>query len=140
MTLRDSAVHVGKRGRTGICIARLKTSVWKGQSFKITARPRVICERSLNVPIAAAFCRLFTIGLKCSARSFAPTKSVAWKERRRESNFYIKAATITGEHIASQENLTYQADGILFSVRRSKVSPVNSSFSFLLAEISLMAN
>lgn len=52
--LLNSQVY-GRRSRTGTCIARLKTSVWKRQSFKITARLRVICERSLDVPITATF-------------------------------------------------------------------------------------
>jgi len=141
----------------GSCIARLKTSVWKRQSFKITARPRVICERSLDVPIAAAFCKLFTIGLKCSARSFAPTESVAWKEQLgrkvppdsrdatpRENNFYIKAAAVIGERVI-EKNLSYLSSSwwypLLYLIRMFRsfhVSVINSViihwfFSFLFS-------
>lgn len=137
--LLDSPVH-----EVELVLARLKTSVWKGQSFKITARSRVICERSLDVPIAVAFCKLFTIGLKCAARSSVPTKSVRVEGREegippspdsrvailRESNFYIKAAAIIFVlPLHHKKILSIQSDDIRLSALYLRYVPKFSSFN-----------
>lgn len=105
--LLDSRIY-GRRSGTSTCIPRLKTSVWKRQSFKITASACNLREELGRAHRYRVLQVVHNHGLKCSARSSAPTKSRGRKERScptlttsLESNFYIKAAAIIDEHVAS---------------------------------------